>query len=156
NFQRQLYLQRAGASDEFFEGFSLHELHRVEAVLAGSAQVKDRGNIRVTNARCCTGFAQKTKPRRFIAQVPFANNLQGHRVSQIDVERLVSDPHRSSTQLDRFPVFARHQFVVLKSSRWLNRVLRNRRLAGNNSASETLAEHADWAEFDCPRNLVTA
>ena len=28
---------------------------------------------------------------------------------QIDIERLVSDPHRTATQLDRFPVFARHQ-----------------------------------------------
>ena len=40
---------------------------------------------------------------------------------QIDVERLVSDAHRTATQLDRFPVFARHQFIVLKSLRRLFR-----------------------------------
>src|SRR5215471_17042170 len=102
------------------------------------------------------GFAQKTKPPRFITEILFADDLQRHRASEIDVERLVSDPHRTATQLDRSTVFARHQLVVLKSSRWLNRIFRNRRLAGNNPASKTLTEHADRAEFDCSRKLVTA
>src|SRR6516164_7462599 len=39
DFQRQLYLKPTGASDEFFECFSLHELHRVEVILPGSAQM---------------------------------------------------------------------------------------------------------------------
>ena len=99
--------------------FSLHELHRVEVVLTGSAQVEDRGNVRVTNARRRAGFAQKTKPRRFITEISLADDFQCHRAAQIDVERLVSDAHRTATQLDRFPVFARHQLVVLKSLRWL-------------------------------------
>ena len=38
---------------------------------------------------------------------------------QIDTERLVSDPHHTATQLDRFPVFAHHQIVVLKALGWL-------------------------------------
>ena len=34
---------------------------------------------------------------------------------QIDVERLVNDPHRSATHLGGFTAFARHQFIMLKS-----------------------------------------
>jgi hypothetical protein len=35
--------------------------------------VEDRGNIRVANACCCPGFAEKTKPRRFITEVSLAD-----------------------------------------------------------------------------------
>ena len=72
DFQCQLYLKPTGASDEFFERFSLYELHRVKVVLTDCARVEDRGNIRVTNARRCTGFTQKAKPRRFITKVSLA------------------------------------------------------------------------------------
>src|SRR6516165_10310361 len=106
------------------------------------------------------GFAQKAKPRRFISEILFTDDFQSHRASQIDVERFVSDPHRTATQLDRFPAFARHQFVVLKSFRWLVRYrlqrIPSRRLARLNAASKTLAEHADRTEFHCSRKLVTA
>ena len=61
--QRQLYLQATGAFDESFERFALYKLHRVEVVLIGCAQVEDRRNIRVANARRCPGFPQKPKPR---------------------------------------------------------------------------------------------
>src|SRR6516164_9303422 len=97
------------------------------------------------------GFAQKTKPRRFISEILFADDLQRHWAAEIDVERLVGDPHRAATQLDWFPVFAHHQLVVLKSLQrlyWcrIGRFL-GRGLAGRNPATKTLAEHADRAEF---------
>ena len=79
--------------------------------------MEDRGNIRVTNAGRRAGFAQKTKPRRFITEIFFADDFQCHGAVQIDVERFVSDAHRTATQLDRFPVFARHQLIMLKSLR---------------------------------------
>src|SRR6516162_8468087 len=97
------------------ERFPLYKLHRVEITAPGSAQVEDRSNIRVTNARRRAGFAQKTKPRRFITEIPLADDLQRHGAVQIHVERLVSDAHRPATQLDWFPVFGHHQSVMLKS-----------------------------------------
>src|SRR5215475_10116716 len=112
--------------------------------------------------RRCAGFAQETKPCRFITEISLADDFKCHGAVQIDVQRLVSDPHRPATQLDRFAVFARHQLVVLKSSRWLlqccrlDRILRNRRLAGLNRVSETLAKHANRTEFHCSRKLVAA
>jgi hypothetical protein len=42
-------------------------------------------------------------------------------MTQIDEQR--RDPHGATTQLDRFPIFASHQLVVLKSLHW---VLRSR------------------------------
>ena len=75
----------------------------------------------MADARRRAGFAQKTKPRRFITEILFADDFQCHRAVQIDVKRFVSDSHRTATQLDRFPVFARHQFIVLKSLRCLFR-----------------------------------
>src|SRR5271157_1899406 len=76
---------------------------------------------------------------------------------QIDVERLVGDSHRTPTQLNRFPVFTRHQFIMLESLRCRrDRILGSRRLAGLNPARKSLAEHAYRTEFHCSRKLVTA
>src|SRR4029077_15204517 len=49
DFQRQLYVEPAGPSYKVLQRFPLHKLHRVKVVLTGSAQVENRGNIRVTN-----------------------------------------------------------------------------------------------------------
>jgi hypothetical protein len=34
------------------------------------------------------GLAQETEPSRFVTQISFANDLQSHRTTQIDIERL--------------------------------------------------------------------
>ena len=93
-------------------------------------------------------------------KISFADDFQCHRASQIDVDRLVSDAHGTATKLDRFPVLASHQLVVLKSLRWLVWCCRlgrslERRLAGFNPASKTLAKHADRTEFHRSRVLIT-
>src|ERR1700747_3657294 len=104
------------------------------------------GNIRVANARRRPGFAEKTKPCRFITEISFTDDLQSHRAVQINVEGLVSDAHCTATQLE-----------VVKSVRWPLRhrleCIPRRRLTGLNPASETLAKHAYWAEFHCFRKL---
>ena len=71
NFQRQLYLKAARASDEVLERFPLHKLHRVEVVPAALAQMEDRGNVRVAHAGRRTRFAQETKARRFVTEIAF-------------------------------------------------------------------------------------
>src|ERR1700686_4820199 len=76
NFQRQLYLEPAGAFDEILERSPLYKLHRVKVVLTGSAQVENRGNVWVTNARRRGGFAKKAKPRRFITEISLADDFQ--------------------------------------------------------------------------------
>src|ERR1700751_3624768 len=118
------------------------------------------GNIWVTDARSRPGFAEKTKPCRFITEISVTDDFQRHRAVQIDVERLVSDPHRSATQLERFPVFTRHQLEVLKPLRWLVRCrlecIPRRGLAGFNPASKSLAKHADRTEFHSSRKLIAA
>ena len=63
-------------------------------------------------------LTQKMKPRRLVSEISFANDLQGHGASQIDVECFVSDTHRAAPQLDRFPVFAVHQLIMLQASRY--------------------------------------
>ena len=57
NLQRQLYLKLAGAFDETLQRLSLNKLHRVEVTLSASPKMKDRGNIRVTDAGRRTRFA---------------------------------------------------------------------------------------------------
>jgi hypothetical protein len=103
NFQRQSYLKQPGALDEVLERFALYELHRVKVVLTGSAQVENRGNIRVTNARRRAGFAQKAKSRRFITDILLADDFQRHGAAQIDVERFVSDPIAPRPNSTGFP-----------------------------------------------------
>src|SRR6516225_9593357 len=101
-------------------------------------------------------LAQKAKLRRFFSEISLVDDFQRHGAVQIDVERLVSDPHRAATQLDWFAVFTRHQLVVLKSFRWLVRRRPNcfleKRLAGLNLTGKTPAEHADRTELHCSRN----
>src|SRR5271156_4176283 len=110
---------------------------------------------------CCRpGLTQETNPRRIITQISLADDLQCHYAVQIDVERLVSDPHRATAQLERFPVFPFHQVIVFKSLRYLFRCRLDRllqiRLTGLNPASKTHAEHAYWTEFHRSRKLVAA
>ena len=63
--------------------------------------MEDRGNIRVTNTRRRPGFAEKTKPCRFITEISFTDDFQSPRAVQINVERLVSDSplHRDPTRV---------------------------------------------------------
>ena len=70
----------------------------------------------MTDAGRRTGFTQKTKPRRFVAEIFFADDFQGHGVSQIDIEGLVGDTHSAATQLDRSAILIQRQFIVLKAS----------------------------------------
>src|SRR5262249_29781981 len=112
---------------------------------------------------CCRPrFPQETKPGRLVTEISLADDFERDGTLQIDVECLVSDPHRTATQLDRIPVLTRHQFVVLKSLRWLfrccrlDRILGNRSPAGLNPTDKTLAEQAHRTEFNCSRKLVTA
>src|SRR6516162_10430855 len=122
--------------------------------------MEDRRNIGMMDARRRTGFAEKTKPCRFITEISVADDFQCHWAVQIDVERLVSDPHRTATQLDWFPVFAPHQFIMLKAFRWLVRCRLDRNvrnsLPGLNPAGKTLAKHADRTEFHCSRKFIAA
>src|SRR6266436_5443149 len=106
-------------------------------------------------------FPQKTKSRRLVTEIFFANDFQCHGAAQIDVEGLVSDPHCTAPQLDRFPVFALDQFVMLKALHrllWcgrLGRILGSRSLAGLNPISKSLPKHAHRTEFHCSSKLIT-
>src|SRR6516164_5556953 len=160
NLQRHLHFHPPRASDEMLKGLSLDELHRIKVTAPGSTQMEDRGNIGVTDARRCAGFTQKSQSGRFITEISLADDLQCHWAAQIDVECLVSYPHCTATQFNRFPVFARHQLIMLKSMVCMFRCrlgrFLERRFAGLNSASETLAKQADRTEFHRSRKLVTA
>jgi hypothetical protein len=115
NFERQLNVQSACAFYEILERFALYKLHRVEVILSDAPQVEDRRNIWVTDARRRTGFAEKTKPCRFISEISFTDDFQSHRAAQVNVECLVSDAHCTAAQLEWFSIFASHQLVVVKS-----------------------------------------
>ena len=66
----------------------------------------------MTHARSGTRFPQETKPRRLVTEIFFTDDFQSHRASQIDVECLVGDTHRTATQFDRSAIFVRHQLVM--------------------------------------------
>src|SRR5580704_442601 len=111
--------------------------------------------------RRCAGLAQKTNPRRFITEVFFADDFQCHGAVQIDVERLVGDSHRTTTQLDWCPVCALDQLIMLKAlprlfQLQLDSILGSRRAAELNPTSETHAKHAYRTEFHRSRKLTAA
>ena len=158
--QGQPYLKPAGASDESLERLSLHKLHRVKIVRAGSPQVEDRGNVRMADAGRRARFTQETKSSRLVTQVAFADDLQRHRTLQIDVERLVSNPHRAATQFDRISILVGHQFVVLEpigcARGFCLSAVRIRRLIGFATSIESPAKQAHRTEFHGAGKLVPA
>src|SRR4029077_12217178 len=90
----------------------------------------------------------------------FADEFQCNGASQIDVERFVSHAHRTATQLDRFPIFARDKLVMLESLHRLfwSRLecIPRRRLAGLNPTGKPLAKHADRTKIRCSGKLIAA
>jgi hypothetical protein len=87
--------------------------------------------------------------------------FKGHWATQIDVERFVSNPHRTATQLDRFSIFSVDQLIVLKSLRCLVRwrldgIVDTRRLARLNPSSESLTQQAHGTGFQRSRKLIPA
>ena len=78
DFQRRLCLKPAGAPDKILQSFPFHKFHRIEVIPTASTQVEDRGNIGMTDAGCRAGFAQKTKTRRLVVKISFADDFQGH------------------------------------------------------------------------------
>jgi hypothetical protein len=62
------------------------------------------------------GFSQETQPRRFIADIFFADDFQRHRKAQIDIEAFVSDAHGAAAQLDRLAIPVKHHLIVLKQA----------------------------------------
>ena len=100
----------------------------------------------MTDAGRRARFSQETKPRRFVTEIFFADDLQCHGAAQIDVERFVCDAHRAATQLDRPAVLALHQFVMLKSEGRLLRYRRERffrRSSGLGSLIQSPTENTD-------------
>src|SRR6201987_2949002 len=110
---------------------------------------------------CCRPrFPQKTKPGRLVTEISLAHDFKRHGTLQIDVERLVSNPHRTATQLERGPVFACHKLIVLESLQrlfWRRlECIPRQRLGRLNPTGKTLAKQAYRTEFHCSRKLVTA
>src|SRR6516162_6491189 len=105
-------------------------------------------------------FPQETKSGRLVAEISLADDFERHGTLQIDVERLISNPHRTATQLDRFPVFACHKLILLESLQrlfWCRlECIPRRRVARLNPTGKTLAEQAYRTEFHCFRKLITA
>src|SRR6516162_6139981 len=98
NFQRNICPKAARAFDELLQCLPFHKLHRVEVTAPGFPKVKYRSNVWMTNTGRRAGFAQKTKLRRRVTEIFIADDFQSHRAAQIDVERLVSNAHRTATR----------------------------------------------------------
>src|SRR6516164_11738866 len=109
---------------------------------------------------CCRpGFPQETKLGRLVTEISVADDFKRHGTLQIDVECLVSDPHRTATQLDRFPVFAPHQLVVPKSLHRLlqyrlDRILGSRRAAGLSPPARPLRSMHTGQNSIAPENSL--
>ena len=106
-------------------------------------------------------FAQETKLSRFVTEVSFADDFQCHRGAQIDIHRLVSDAHCTATQLDRFPLFVKNQFVMLESVGYARCYLSFALVPDAVSSDwvslfDGTAKHAHGTEFRCPGKLITA
>src|SRR5262249_48976293 len=112
---------------------------------------------------CCRPrFPQETKPGRLVTEISLAEDLKRHATLQSALDRFVRTPPCPPPHRDRFPVFARHQSIVLKPLRRLFRrcrldtILGSKGLAGLNPTGKTLAKQAYRTEFRCSRKLVTA
>jgi hypothetical protein len=60
------------------------------------------------------GLPQKPKPRRFIANIFFVNELQGHRTSEVNIEGLIGYTHRPPAQFVKGVVGATRKLVMVE------------------------------------------
>jgi hypothetical protein len=99
-------------------------------------------------------------PKAHLKSGDLRRRLIEHGAMQIDVEGLVRDAHRTATQLDRFPVFASHQFILLNS--WphvfrccrLDHIVGSRRLAGLDPPTKSLRSMQTGQNSIAPENSL--
>src|ERR1700704_5393611 len=144
--------------DKVFQSLPLHKLHCVEIAVPCSTKVQYRGNVRVTKAGRGASFAQEMMLGRLVSEISFADDLQRHVASQIDIECLVSHSHGSMSQLDGLPVFPGHELIMLQALRygfgWRFRRLVRNRFAWLSAGFESFAEHANRTVIQCSRELT--
>ena len=73
----------------------------------------------MTYASSGAGLSYKSSARRFIANESSVDDLQRYGTSKIDVDRLVSNAHRATTELERFSIVVRQDLVMFEAElRW--------------------------------------
>jgi hypothetical protein len=65
---------------------------------------------------CRSGLPEKTLARRFVFEKPRIQKLKRNRATQINVQRLIGNPHRPTTQFLQGSIFSHQNFVMFEDS----------------------------------------
>src|SRR5260370_29080549 len=85
-------------------GQPVHIFHRVEEAVRDISQMENGGNVGMSKLSCGTRFSQKSLPGRLAIQKLRIDYLQGDIASQVRIESLVSNSHRTPSQLPQRPI----------------------------------------------------
>ena len=100
---------QASGRDQGIEGAALHELHRDEGAAAGLADLVDRADVRVVQARGGARLAQQPLAGRGIVLRGGWQHLEGDLAIQPGVARPVDHTHAALAQLREDLVVGEHR-----------------------------------------------
>src|ERR1700686_1788365 len=89
------WAQRAVSFHVPINGFTVDELHGVEITLVVRAEMKDGCDVLMPKCSRSPGLPQKSLPSHVAAEVRVIDNLKGYERTEVRVEGLVGDAHRT-------------------------------------------------------------
>ncbi len=112
--QRDHGIDRSLALDEGFDRLAIDKLHRVKERFAARPEMKDGGDIRMTQLGRGAGLAQETLLRDFALEKFRVDHLERDVHPQVGIERLVGDAHRAPAELEKRAVLASQHLIVIE------------------------------------------
>ena len=94
HLQRVFYWQGPQAPDSLSQGLSLHQFHRIKAlVVLSDSIVQHAGHVRIPQSGGSARFSEKTFSISFPCGRFAVNDFQGDRRVKVCIKRFVSDAH---------------------------------------------------------------
>src|SRR5258708_8180596 len=100
------------ALDVLGQRLTFNNLHRVKEFSAPGPQMENRSNIGMSYSGSRSGLPQKTPAGRFIFEKPRIQKLKRNRTAQINVQRLICNPHRTTAKFLQGSTFSHQNFVM--------------------------------------------
>jgi hypothetical protein len=123
------------ATNAIFNRLALDEFHCVKIFAVLAAEMKNRGNVAMSQLGGGARFGQKTRATRFIRQEARVNYFECDLTTEICVERFVCHTHGAAAEFDRGPGLISNQFVLVEAM-WPASVLDI--IAAQRSVQETI------------------
>src|SRR5882724_9112375 len=102
--------------DVLGQRLTFNKLHRVKEFSAPRPQMENRSNIGMPYSGGRSGLSEKTPTGRFVFEKPGIQKLKRNRTAQINVQRLIGNPHRTTAKFLQGSTFSHQNLVMFEDS----------------------------------------